>query len=194
MPLARYKVDLGGFAGAPGLNVWFFENGDAINADVIGPALRTFYDSVKAQLATGVTVNVPPVAELINEESGALEGFDPQGTLNAVVTGTSAGGLSRATQMKIQARTSAVRDGRLIQGGIFLGPVGETAITTGGEIASAAQTTVVNALVAMKTALQADGTVWVVYSRPLETRVGLAAAVTAQSVWNIPGVQRDRRI
>lgn len=194
MVLARYKVELSNFAGSPGVNVWHFANSNNIDADIVGPALQTFYAGVNSSIASGTTIVVPTVAELINEETGELEGFDAQSGTNPTVTGTGSGAFSRATQIKVQARTSTVRNGRLIQGGVFLGPAGGNVLTAQGEISGIVASNIVSKLDDLVADLLTNGTEWVIYSRPTPARVGAAAAVTSYGVWNIPGAQRNRRV
>lgn len=201
MGMYRVVINLGGFNGGPGVNVWHVLNptigGVPSNADAITSAFDAFYTAIRPQLQSDVSVTVPNTMQEIDIPSGqptAVLG----GTIgDALISGNGTANNAHFNAMKVQLRTGVFEDGRELTGGPFIGPYGSTINTTGTLLATA-RTNVQSALVTLQSTLTTAGWPLVVYRRPrpagnLPARQGSAALVTALTVWDLPAVQRRRR-
>lgn len=192
----RARVELTGFEGAPGLNTWHFLNGPLTqaDADIVSGALFTFYQDVRDALVSQFEANAPlEVAEVdvaTGQTTNVAVPTDTSWTVNPPVGGSNT---SRATQAKVRLLTGAFVNGRQVRGGIFLGPIGEGAMDTDGNISSSKRTAIVAAAGAMQTALTVGGIDLCVYSRPRNGQGGGTARVVSVDVAPRPAVLRSRR-
>lgn len=194
MVLARVRVPLTEFSGGPGVNVWHFTNPNNINPDVVGLALREFYANNSLRLVEDLVVQGTSEIEILDEDTGQIIAVEPVDVAIPNVSGQASGDISRATQLKLQLRTNTIRNGRLVQGGCWIGPVGREVLDSAGGVIGAARQGLVDAF-NDNLALMSDGTVTAVYSRPKgdPPTGGLAATVTSASVWSTPGTLRGRK-
>jgi hypothetical protein len=201
MPIYRLRVDLTGFAGAAGLNTWWFA-GDGLTVDdanSIGVAVRNFYEAVKTRIVVGTTITPQASLDILDVATGQLAGTVNMSSAPGptAASGTSAA-LSRATQLKLRFLTSVVSDGRYIQGGVFLGPASANPINSSGEVNSSDRSAITAALVTNLGGLLGNGT-HAVYRQPrrnyknLPDRDGSYGIVTGYEVKPLPAVLRSRR-
>lgn len=193
----KLQVELGAFPGAPGVNSWFCRQavGSSLSdAEVAAFAadLRTFYDTAKTYMAPNVTMQVLGTFDVFDDGDGSLiarRGF----TAPAVVTaGAGSSATSRATQLKLQAITNTIRGNRIVRGGIYLGPVSNSAINgTDGSVASTPRTAIIAAMNTLRT--RAGEAQWAVWSAPKPGLVGSSGPVASCNVMAKPAVLRSRR-
>jgi hypothetical protein len=203
--VARFKVDLSGFSGAPGVNTWFV--GDTgLSAgpsqgtvDGTAVALDAFYEAVKGVIQSDVSWSVDPSVGVLDVETGVLDSIMAAagGPFSGVATGINQGG--HMTMIKTQLRTGSYNDGREVRGGPFIGPVVAAVADGPGTLTPAVTLTMNNALTALAGAINSAGGLLVVYRRPraaapgVTARAGLLRAVTSATVFNKPAVLRSRR-
>lgn len=196
----RVPVELQGFAGGPGVNIWHVTSTGGIpgyDADSITTAFSQFYDDASNRLQSDVTAVIPNTFLIYDVASG--QPLEPlTGTIGPQQeSGSGGNAFSHFTSYKVQARTLQYEDGRELRGGVFLGPA-EGTIDADGSWAAAGLAQLDQALTDLATALTTAGQPLVVYRQPrpagsLPAREGSVALVQQISAWNLPAVQRSRR-
>lgn len=200
--IARIQANLAGWTGGPGVSTfyWQFHEGEEIaDAGQAATDLRGMYNALKDYIVSGVTINIEPTVDLVEHTTGELVGrfsiTPPAGVAGSA--GTSAS--NRATMLKTRFLTSQIRAGRLMRGGVFIGPIGSAAMDTSGQI----PTTTINAVSAAFAPILA----WpdpglLVWGRPIpfdpgppmqDAREGAIGYVTSVSCAPRPGTLRSRR-
>lgn len=175
------------------VNTWHFDVDDATVAGVVNAqaALDTFYTAIKAYLS--------PLQDWLGGRAKWYALNDPEprapfaeGTFivsGAVAAGTCAPELAICLSfqgIRVSGSSQARRRGR-----VFLGPLGNNAVsTTSGFIASAAQTSIQTAAQALLTASGLSDWVWIVWSKTS------ASQVVVDNGWidNAVDVQRRRGV
>lgn len=207
MSVAAYQAELSGRATGGGVNTWTFVQAQIPSSpfppesvEAVRDALETFYVACDGFLPTSLDVTLPAEASIYNEETGQLQSVVTGSGGSTLVPGTDASSkTSRATQLKIQTRSGEIQDGRELRGGVFLGPISETALTLAGLVDPATITTVETAGAALLSTLAGDGVFMVVWRRPRPAsapggaRAGSLAIVQSISAWDQPAVLRSRR-
>jgi len=191
----RFRVRLGGWTGAPGLNTWYMRYPapiipDDLAADAV--LLRTAYDALKGKLAQGVTVDIDPIVDQLNDSTGTLTGSVAI-TPPAQVVGTDTGRqLSRATMVLARLNTDAIVDGRRLRGRIFLGPAGSSCLDTNGQVTAATVTAVSSAFAGLLDVVAGRIVVW---HRPTSPGGSDGTTGFVQNVGckPVPAVLRSRR-
>lgn len=192
------KVDLGGWPGAPGVNQWFFTSGQtevSISAGLAGNEVHSFYDTLKGNLVNGMTWSVESEVKVFDIATGNLEDVlfvDNTGWSGSSTASLTTGDMSRATMAKLQFYTNTVNRNRLIQGGIYFGPINNLATDTDGSLQNGFRSNVQNACQAM---ISGAGPRLQVWSRPNPQKgyVGLCGDVTGVNTMRVPAVLRSRR-
>lgn len=203
-PLYRFRMDLGGFEGAPGVNILHTTTGAADDPGDMGnfmTQMRNGWESVKAYLLGGVTASVNPEVIKFEASTGKQLAFYNV-TPPAQVLGMSAStNISRATQVVCRHNGDGITDlGKRNIGRTYMGPVGADALDSQGHVAAAAMT----AFQAMWDGMQdVAGTCrLVVWHRPRDPgtlhpedpgTVGSFGHVQTTTVLSKPGVLRGRR-
>lgn len=191
-----------GTSGGPGLTQLAIEGitdphtWDAAAAQIAVDAVRTFWDSIKANMPNELTFTVSPVVDVYNIISGDLVGSYSAATPPTSVLGTDTGVYSMASGAKINLNTGVIRFGRRVRGAIYLVPMASLQTTNTGTVASTARTTFNNAVNTMRGTLVAANKQLVVYSRPrvLPTpRDGATSPVTGAETSEKTAVLRGRR-
>lgn len=207
MTVAVYQAELSGRIEGAGVNSWTFVQAQIPSSpfppesvDVVRDALATFYTNLGSYIPGSLDILLPSSADLFNEGTGQLQEVVTSTQPPVVVDGTVTVSLtSLATQLKIQTRTGSVQDGRELRGGIFLGPIAETAIASTGLVSAAAQAAVNTQGATLLSTLAAGGVFMVVWRRPRPAsapggaRAGSLAIVQSISVSQRPAVLRSRR-
>lgn len=192
MPILRITANWSGFRGAPGYSNFFFRGTSALEEDPVAAAeaVRTFFDSFKAFLPTGLRIEMSGVAGNIDETNGALVGevnYAPP----AAVLGAATGAYSAATGAVVNWNTSSYRNGRRVRGRTFVVPLAANVFDSQGDIASNPLTTFRNA--ASELVANPGPDPMVVWSRPKAGSPGAAAEVTSASVPDLGAILRSRR-
>lgn len=137
--VARIPVELGGWFGAPGVNVIYATAPahGSFNASNLAGILQSIYDSYNDSLsyiAPGVTIDVPDICQVYDDNDGSLLYVQDSGETFPVLTGSGNGSESRASQALLQLHTQDIINNRIVQGRIFLGPLASGAVGTDGLI------------------------------------------------------------
>ena len=166
---------------------------DAVNA------MRTFWDSIKANMPNEVTFTVSPVVDYYTANNGELAGSVSAPTAPVAVVGTGTANYSMAAGLKLNWNTTTIRNGRRVRGATFLVPTTSSAFSATGTADSTARTGIGTAANTYLASLLATGLRGVVYSRPLKnslgviTRDGAWADITAAEVSEKTAILRGRR-
>lgn len=142
--LARVRLALGGWDGAPGVNTLHFSPGNADwddqgDVDEFYVTLDALVSDFKDSLVAGVTVTIEPELTIFDSVTGNVTAVKSPTTAPGTQTSTSeASHTSRATQALLRFKTGEYVDGKQIAGRMFLGPLSGVDITTGGLMTSAA--------------------------------------------------------
>jgi hypothetical protein len=192
--VARVVVELGGWFGAPGANVWHFcamGHGTISDENVNGflEDLKGAYANTSDQYAPGVTFTFPAIVPVFTAETGTLVYFAGSDEPQASVTGSGNGTESRATQALLQLGTSDIRNNRLVQGRSFLGPLGSAQIGADGLVTSTCRTLFAAQFGPLASAIGPRLAVW---SRPNGTLAGQVSDVQSVVVRQRPGTLRGR--
>ncbi len=195
--LARVRIALGGWTGAPGVITEHYSQGstswtDSSIQDLVNE-VRTRYAASTAVFISGVTLTVEPAVGIFDAATAELVNVITAATPPAVITGTGAVSKeSRATQLGVRLLTNDFRYGRRIQGRSFWGPINSDALGTDGNITPTIRTDVAGFYAASISGL---GPRLCVYSRPNEAlgRAGDYADVTGVTVSIKPFILRSRR-
>lgn len=191
----RFRANLGGFTGAPGINTYFIRYpAEPIAAEVQESAnlLRSAYVDMSLYIAGGVTVNIDPQVDVIRDTDGVLQSSSVI-TPPLTVTGQgSQNKVSRATQLVARYDTDAVVAGRRLRGRSFIGPASGDALNADGSVATAAITAVSSAFDGLLDVLEGR---LVVFHRPSVPGASDGTSGFVQSVGckPLPGVLRKRR-
>lgn len=200
----RFKANLTGFIGAPGVNTWHMcqigEVGGAGVADLEDMAtdIAAVYTALKANFVNTLRINIDPVVEGFDIATGNLEsvhGITPPSEVAGTAT---VGTLSRDTQICVRLQTDAIRGNRQVQGRHFLGPIGGAAFGSDGQISSSVRTLCSTAYGGVLDVVgDARLVVWAQRNDELERedaragRIGYVQAVIANAT---PGTLRSRKV
>jgi hypothetical protein len=181
----RYRVELAGLAGGPGLMTFHFGPtiGTSDPQDCVD-AVAAFIAAIDVFVTTAITFNGGNEMEVIemttDQQTGtvAVTGFTQAGDDSATA-------LPPATQLLVRWTTDAFLSGRRVQGKTFLPGFCEDS----NETAGTPQAAVVSAVEAAARTLADAGVGLVVYSRTN----GQSAAVEDASVWTKWAILAGRR-
>jgi len=191
----RFRVNLSGWDGGPGLNTYFarwaalpvIEDVQSF-ANQIASAYTTMQDNHPA----GTVATLDPEVDVLDDATGTLQ-TKAVITPPAAVGGSGSGqNCSRATMIKARFQTDAVVNGRVLRGGVFLGPIHAFVIDATGNITPTAMGRVTTAFNGM---LDVAGGRLVVWHRPSAKGAsdGTSGFVQTVSAWHKPAVLRSRR-
>jgi len=186
MTIERQRVLWTNFPGAPGYTN-FYSSG---TMSTIAPAIRSFFEAIKALLPTSVTLVYPNTVDQINEATGAITGSYAYTPALANTTGTTAGIFSGATGAVVNWNTDTFINSRRVRGRSFLVPLSGSAFDTNGSLDDTKRGTIQTAAAALVTA---GSGAFVVWHRPTQFTSGSAAAMTSAFVPDLAAVLRSRR-
>jgi len=200
----RFRVGLGNWTGAPGVNTFFalaFEEQSASQE-----AIDAFSDSLKAAymgltssiLQGGLEISGPAEVDVLDVATSGIEARMPVTTPWIVNVTKAANAASRATMIKTRFITDRAIRGtpgtsernRILQGGVYIGPISATAMNSSGAIDGTVRTTVANSFGGL---LDVLGMRLAVYSQPKTNKVGVTGYVQSVSTMPLPAVLRSRR-
>lgn len=201
MTIHRVQADIGGFAGGPGINSWYFTflpgGGplDVTSANAAAQALQDFYQLTAQQLQSDVSITVLPDVTEIDETNGQVTNVVVATIPLAPTAGQGSDPASHATHVKIRLRTDTFLNGRRIQGGPFFGPIPGTAIGANGDIVTSQGQNIVTQLTSAYSGLSSSNQSPVVWRRPSFKGAtdGAIGLVTQVSYFPRPAVLRSRR-
>lgn len=196
--LARLRVNLAGWDGAPGVNTWYFSAGTGgswllANLQEACDVVNDMYVGIHENLVPGMTVSPDPAVSYINIASGELVGVETLDNSGWGTTGAgSSGAESRATQATCAFLTDRFINGRRLQGRVFLGPLASGSLDGSGLITTGTQSGIPPLLDGI---ISGTGARLAVYQRP---KPGVGGSgdygdVTSIVVRPKPGILRSRR-
>lgn len=188
----RVRTVATGVAGSPWyVNLHFSEEG---TAQVAADKTRAFFGSLASRLSNAVTYQVASEVGIVNEATGVLEDVTPVDT--DPLTGGGVGLAPPANQGLVRLNTATIRNGRRVQGRIFVPGIALSVVGTNGLPTTPFLDNLQTA--ANVLAESATSPRLVVYSPPIEllgtiVTPGQASEVTGALARNMFAVLRSRR-
>lgn len=200
----RVRGSLTGFVGGPGVNTFYFRGIGVTQAyaDAAIARVRDFYVALAPEMASGMIMQVEPVADELLTTDGSLTASWAATTPPASVASTGISQAPAPVMSLVQWSTGGIVAGRRVRGRTFVGPVETTAHQTDGTPAEAHRTAVVGAANALlgDIGLEQGLVIWArpfpgdpLATPPVPARSGTAHKVTAAAVPNKWAVLRSRR-
>lgn len=187
MPLARYRLSMGNWPGAPGVMTLYF--GTSV-ADFT--AVRTFITSIKDLFPNGLTFSFPTTLDIINEATGQLTNATAIAGQTAAASISTAAPYAGSAGALIHWNTSAFVNGRRVAGRTYCVPLANSNFANDGSLSGSAITTLQNAATAL---IAAYGDGLKVWSRPKEgVRPGAFFTALSATIPDLAVVMRSRRI
>lgn len=192
MTIARVTAQWTGFPGAPGYSNFFFEVAGDVGEQLGAPAaVRTAFSSILAELPSGVSVQVSPTVEYIDETTGQLQDYGDAEETPQAVNGSASGNYAGPAGAVVNWQTATVRDGRRVRGRTFIVPLASSAFQSDGTLGSSTITTL-NNFASNILGGSSNPNRFVVWGRP-SSSPGVAAPVTGYRVPDMAAVLRSRR-
>ena len=187
----RTRAAITGVNGLPGLSTFYWRSGTPSNSEAttVLSAVRSYFESAKGLLASGVIVTYDQSVDLLNDVSGELQAQYTSTAQSATVS-TGSSEAPPANQLGLTLQTGVVVNGRVLRGRTFLGPVTADVFTAGGIPSGAAKTTLATAG-ALLTAVTT--TFLVVWHRPTNGSGGISLQCTDVTPATKAWVLRSRR-
>lgn len=183
--ISRVRVEWSNFPGAPGVSTHYLTGTDYA---ALAP-LNAFYESMKGFVPSGIVMTVRASGDIIDADTGALQGQWQHGTDTQHV-GTGAGVWSAAQGIMVRWNTSLIHRGRFVKGRTFFVPVCTSPFSNNGQLSEANRAQLQGFVDTLTTAAAGE---LAVYSRPVNGSGGVAAQVTTGTVPVKPCVLRSRR-
>lgn len=184
--LSRIRVALTGSAVVgPSVSTFYAEG----SVSTAVSALRSFYDSIKTALPTGLNVQVANSGDDIDDAAGTLIGTWSSSPAPALVTGTGSGQWAEGVGARVVWNTSGIYRGRRVRGSTFIVPLVSAAFEGGGGLVAATQAQIQSAA----TALIAAAPTLVIYSRTTGGTPGESNAIQSATVPDQVSWLRSRR-
>lgn len=159
-------------------------------------AVRTFWDSNKANLPDELKLTVSPIIDVYDTVTGDLTASYVAGTAPLTVTGTGTTGYAGGVGLKITWNTGQIRNGRRVRGSTFIVPIISSLFSTTGTVTPTVQTTITGTATTLINSLNAGSTPLGVWSRPfngVNPRVGFATEVKQGICSTKSAILRGRR-
>lgn len=181
-----------GFTGAPGYTTFHTTNAGLITTAVDNSveAARKFFDDLKQQITTFMTVTISTEVKELDAATGELIGLHSPGSTPAPVIGLASALGSGASGGVIGWGTDGVNRGRRVKGRTFIVPMASTAYDSDGTLTSVCLTALNTAATNYRTSAAYESLVW---SRPRLGVGGAAFPITSHQVRDKAAVLRSRR-
>lgn len=128
--LARFRVSLTGWEGAPGLNTIYMSPGtliggwDGDSTSAVGDDITSAYADRAGNFIDGVVIQVEPDVAIIDDATGALVNVVTMNDPPSNVTGSATGNaIARGAAICLSLLTDNFDAGKRLQGRLFLGPI-----------------------------------------------------------------------
>lgn len=178
--IARLRVRLEGFVGAPGVSTFY-----AVNEATFRPALVAFWTAMVTRMPLNVKVTVENSGDLLDEGSGLNTGTWTDGAVVAL-EGSAIGPYSAPSGAAVTWHTTIILNGRRVKGRTFVVPLRSEFYGPDGSL----DDTTLNVLRAAAAALVAasPGSM-LIYHRPTDNVVGVPAGPggSPPAVPSVPG-------
>lgn len=156
--ISRVRVALDGFPGGPGVSTFYCAPGDE---SIFRSQLGTFYGHLRDQMPAGMSYNVEPAGEVLDEATGkAVSAWSAPTPYNGTST-TAATPYAQGVGSSVIWTTNAFHNGRRVRGRTFIVPIISTMFESNGTL----ETGYLGSLQTWATTL-ATGGLMRVYSRP----------------------------
>lgn len=140
--MLRTIVQVDGFIGGPGINVIHWRGPGGALGGVDASVVRQFhdelsllYDSLTTIMPIDCRYTILPDVTVFDPATGKATGvLQCPGDAITYQGQDTKGDLPRASAINLKLGTEDWKDGRRVQGRLFLGPIGGRALTTGGQI------------------------------------------------------------
>lgn len=185
MTIIKIQAIWTGFVGAPGYTTWYFASGTTTQV----VQMRNYFDAIKAELPSIVTVQVQNAGLELDEGTGAATGAWSAASA-APVVGGGIGVYAAPAGAVTNWLTSAFVAGRRLRGRTFLVPLRGAAYQSDGTLVAGTLTTLQSAAAAQVVASGASMLAW---HRPVNGSGGSVDAVTSSAVPDKVCVLRSRR-
>jgi hypothetical protein len=162
------------------------------DAGALAVLLRSAYLAFQEFSVSGSVVNIDTEVDVISDDTGTLVNRLTVPSTGAVSNIGSSVALSRASMIKARFQTDLPVNGRILRGGVFIGPIASSAIDNTGAITGAARTAVAGAFAGM---MDVAGGRLAVWHRPTAANPsgGTSGFVQSVSTMPVPAVLRKRR-
>jgi len=130
MSIYRIRATITGVGGLPGLSTCYFDEPvgpDVGRATTCAGRVRGGWDVVKSSLAAGVTVQVQPAIDVLDETTGNLEGSLTIAT-PALVTSTGANVGATQVAGGLVFSTGGIVNNRRVRGRLFISPLSQASM------------------------------------------------------------------
>lgn len=192
MTIHRVTAQWSGFTGAPGYSNFHFSpftGGGDVDQEI--GRVRSFFSDIISVMPSDMSVQVSSTVELIDEETGVLEGYLEGEEVSSVSPATGTPDYAGPVGAVINWLTNTVNNGRRVRGRTFIVPIRSTSYEGDGTLTSDALSTLRDAASDFVQDEFESG--FVVWSRPRNGAGGLAAPVTGSRVPDLAAVLRSRR-
>jgi hypothetical protein len=183
--LQRHRTIWSGIVGGPGVTTLYW---DASTAPNLG-AWNTFLTAIVSRFPIVLTWQSQNSGDVLDDASGRIIGAW-NGTAQAAVNGTAAGGYSAPSGAVVNWRSSGIVAGHRVRGRTFLVPTTGAVQDTDGSISSAALGTLRTALGTFVAAAAPSLMVW---HRPVNFAGGSSFPVTSADIPDKSAILRSRR-
>lgn len=190
-----------GWQGAPGLTQFVFDTDPLLtrrlNADSALRLVSDFYETMASYLVDDSVWAPSAEVDFFDDVSGTLQEKYFSGEPITAVAGTDVtSGNSRATMVASKLVTDTVRGQTLLRGRHFIGPIGDSGITSEGQLTEAIKQSVATAYAGMIDVVGPNLGVWgrPVTKIPEPFKPGVFGRATGAGVsMDVPAVLRSRR-
>jgi len=195
-PIARIKVRLSAFSGAPGVMTFY-----CLDPATFRPGLVAFMAATAPLMADTVVCTTEAAGDIINDANGDITGSWFEGA-EVIHNGATGGAYSAASGAVISWNTTAVVNSRRLRGRTFIVPLGGAQNEGNGTLSSAFLNSIRSNAATLIAASPGQMLVW---SRPVEAgtftaagvavppRAGSSASVASATIRDKVAVLRSRR-
>jgi hypothetical protein len=128
--LYRYRTELTGFLGGPGIATHFFLDNETAEA-----SLHTFWTAVSHAMPDIVRISVASSGDVIEDTTGELVGAWA-GDANEVISGLTSGSFAAPAGACVRWDTSTILDGKRLRGRTFIIPWAGNGFDANGTLAA----------------------------------------------------------
>lgn len=190
MPISQVTFVWTGWSGAPGYTSFYVDTGDVADAQLVANAGRAFFQAIRGELPTEVTIQCRGDFRVMDAATGNLVGINVLTTTPAAVTGAGNATFAAPSGCTVNWLTNSPAAHRLRTGRTYLVPLGSNAYQNDGTLVEADKAALQAAAAAFVTACTTHLVIW---KRPISGAGGLAAAVVGARINDRVAMLRSRR-
>lgn len=186
--IARVSVRWQGWPGAPGVSQLYT---DPSGMQTTVNTIRVFYDAIKAQIPTALTITVPATGDVIDDQTGAITGSWTVTTPPTDVVCSGVGVYAGNAGAVVHWLTTGIVRGRRVRGRTFIVPLVGSAYDAAGSLSTTALNLLATSATSMVNSLAPNLKVW---HRPGPLGAGQSYGVTSSRVPDLAVSLRSRRV